>query len=235
MGLYIDNLERYSDYIVHVMPGKDGVSRGMSDLSGLILNDSMSLSLTADIQQAAGTDLENASKGGLKTAVGKIPVAGDYLSHKIDENFNSLVQTAQEWRGSTKFSFDIKFAVFLNGANKVGSTDTYADLLLSLAKYTQTRSSAVDPKQETFLYDYVEYNKAILLNDLASLESKLITVRIGKWFKCRYLLCSGISMELTTHVDNKGQPIYAIVSASFETYRALNAYEWASILDINSK
>lgn len=218
--LYLDDLGRYEDYIITI-------KTSVGNITGIYTIDTLDFSSSALLSPPSATDAENFLKGLAAGAVSK--VGGEFAAEKIRRS-GSVLSQSNGWQGGSPLLLSLNFSVFRRPSKGIGTVSSYSEVMDILSKLTQTVSNPRDPLQLPGYYDPVAFNKAILLNDASELESQLITVRIGRWFKCKYLLCNGVNFRFSSRVDDQHQPLFLTVGINFETYRPLTADELASVV-----
>lgn len=224
MTLYVDSLDKYADFMVGIYPGRGS---GIETLSGVSIAPEVSLGSEAQMDAAIGSQAMGIAKGFLTGIAGKV---SGIAAEAVRKNFNSLNQSAISWQAGSPMTVSVSFTVFKRGALAAGTVESYNQLAKITSKMTQTKSDASNPIQEPSYYDLLAYNKAIASNDASSLESQLYTVTIGDWFRCPILMPTSQNITYSSYVDLEGAPVFATVSCSFITYRALTADEFAGVI-----
>lgn len=231
MPLYINNLDKYRDYIVVVHCGNSDST--ISDIQGLISGSTnVKIDTRAELMSSAASSLVEFGKNMVEGALSK---ASSALGSAFGENFQMIGQSAKDWQSGSKFAFDIGFNVFKSGLDGVGTTSSFKELNLNLAKMTQSKpvDNIITDKQQSY-YDYLDTSNSEELQDrlMGEKEANLFTVSIGNWFVCPGLIPISTSISYSPYVDLSGSPIYATVNISFETFRILTAEEWGNIIRV---
>lgn len=232
MSLYISKnfIEQYKDYIVTVnWPNSDSVSSNWP-ITGILNPDMLSFNMGANI------DKDMFGGFGLDFLKGLITGAGNKVTSLVGsvvEGTQTIVGTIKSWTGASnegKFNFTIEFNVFKTGENGVSTCQNYKDLMDSVSQLTQTISGYANPFQQVSWQNRFKFAALQNIGDVQTLDSMFFSVSIGDWFYCPRLVPINTDVSFSQYVDIEGNPIYAKVSISFETYRQLKADEWASII-----
>lgn len=244
MGLYIEDLAaRFPNQLVTIFCGVSEGQSGIKPMEGILLEDSMDFSLSAEFVDGVGATLSN------NLISAGTEVIGKYVGKSAGEavaKLNTLMQTAQDWQGGSKFAFSVSFNVFKTKKDAVGQSSSFKSLFTNLARMTQSKPQASASLPQVSHYDsLITFNEnSETLGEMAydiakrvvgnadAKEKNLFTVTIGKWFKCSKLIVKSTGMKLSTFTDLNGSPIYTTVTISFETYRVLNSEEWSEIIRI---
>lgn len=239
MGLYIENLDNYDDYKVVISCGHKSTNPedAIDDIVGINLAESFSINMDAgsfnNTDSFAG--ISSDAIGGALSGVAKSLHLGS-IGENLAKKYNTVLQSASEWQGGSKFKFSVSFNVFKSLQDGVGKTTTFSKLSKNLAKFTQARlidDIKLGPQLSYYdsILDQGEVGIARLLaGDTSKKEANLFTVAIGNWFVCSMLQPHTVEMKLSSYVDTTGTPIYATVTIGFETYRVLTAKEWGNII-----
>jgi len=230
MALYIDNLDRFKDYLITIKCG--AANSGIREIQGVILDDSFTLENSAEFSNADVRMGSDVAMGALTKLSEKL--AGGVLSSTIKKKFNSVIQSAEDWQGGSSLEFSVNFNVFRNSKGQVSSTKSFKEFYSNLVKLTQAKNGSGDGVFAPQISHYDSFTEGEFSDKLKGIikakENNMFTVTIGKWFKARRLMPVSTNMVLSTYTDTTKQPIFATVTIRFKSYRILTSGEWGSII-----
>ncbi|BCG50073.1 hypothetical protein [Ralstonia phage RP13] len=221
--LYIDNLDRYKDYLVTIVCGNK--ESGITDIQGILTDEHFNLPTRAEFANSDTSMLVDAVKGAAGAVAGK---AGGVAKSLVDKKFNTLIQSARDWQSGSGIDFSVNFTVFKSSKSGVSNTPSFKDFNANLVKLTQSKTTDVNLPQQSHYDSFVD--RLTDIQQITAKEANLFTVNIGNWFQCSKLIPTSATMQLSTYVDTSGSPIFAQVTIAFESYRNLSSSEWAEIL-----
>jgi hypothetical protein len=191
------------------------VTTPFGKIQGILDDDSFELSLSDDLTEPMlGGTLENSVKG---IGVGVVNLVHKGAGQKLSNNIVTLGSTLKTFHQGQPISFSIRFAVI---PGIVGSS--YDELQEICAKLTQSKIFG-----KTLQNYYITPVDSLALGENSrALDGKLCSVHIGKWFSTPAIFwVSSASISMSTIIDTTGNPAFATVSLTFDSYRALDANE----------
>lgn len=216
MGLYIDEIENYKDYVVLITNSKANIR-----LMGLIDDEEFSYSSGANwgSSGAAGA-IEGAVNGAASNIAKKWAgeAAGNYVSNEL----KTILSTYKGYEGEAGVPLSVSMHLF---PNRFGN-GSYKDMELQLAKLTQPDTDNALGTLKSYLYDAVDTGTIAIGND--PFKNQLVHVSIGEWFLATGLTCDNVGRSYSKYVDDTGKPISLVVSFSFSPYKSLDAIELSS-------
>ncbi len=215
MPTFYEELESLNDYKVTIRNSKTG-----EVLEGLIDNEEISYSAGANIGESTLAGLsEGFSKGVIKGVVSK--ALGDLGKNIVSDNFKTVLSTFKGYEDSKPSTFSVSLHLFPNKFNN----PSYKEMVEILGRMTQPNTE--DGKFiRSYLYSPEDTKKLAKGED--PFEDQLIHVMIGNWFFAKGLFMTSGPITMSKYVDTSGKPIYSKVDLDFESYKVLNAREWAS-------
>jgi len=217
MGLYIDDMEQYKDYIVLITNAKAGIR-----LQGLINDEELSISSGASW---GSSTIAGAGEGFIKGAATKFATkfAGEAVGSAVNNELKTVLSTFKGYEGDNGVNFP---AISMNlFPNRFGN-GSYSDIELMLAKLTQPDTDSFTDRLKSYLYDSSDTLKIAVGTD--PFKNQLVHVSVGEWLMATGLTCDSVNRSYSKYVDDEGKPIYLQVSFNFSPYKSLNAEELSS-------
>ena len=189
-------------------------------LQGLLDNDEVSYTAAANIGGSTLAGMgEGFARGAGKAVVGK--ALGDFGKNLVGETFKTVMSTFKGYEDSQPSSFPTSIHLFPNKF----VNGSYNEMIEILGRMTQPNT-----EDNTFLksYLYSPEDTKKLASGEDPFKGQLIHVTIGNWFLATGLFMTSGPPTMSKFVDDSKKPIYAKLDANFESYKVLNAKEWAA-------
>jgi len=217
MGLYIDDMEQYKDYIVLITNAKAGIR-----LQGLLNDEELSISSGASWGSSVVAGAAEGVGRGVATKIAT-KFAGEMVGNTVRNELKTVLSTFKGYEGDNGVTFpSITMNLF---ANRFGN-GSYHDIELMLAKLTQPDTSKFTDRLKSYLYDSKDTLK--IAGGVDPFKNQLVHISVGDWLLGTGLVCDNVSRNYSKYVDDTGKPIYLQVTFNFSPYKSLNAEELAS-------